>query len=96
MALTKDEIITTTTEKIGFSKSQSRDIIEQLLEIMKKTLSGEEDILVSGFGKFVVRRKGVRRGRNPQTNQDLQLKARKVVTFRPSGTLRKRIDPDWK
>jgi integration host factor subunit alpha len=96
MSLTKEEIIVTATEKIGFSKSQSRNHIEQLLEIMKRTLSVEEDVLVSGFGKFVVRRKGPRRGRNPQTSQDLQLKARKVVTFKPSGVLRKVIDPNWR
>ena len=96
MALTKEKLIATTTEKIGFSKSQSRDIIEQLLEIIKATLSSEDDVLISGFGKFVVRSKRARRGRNPQTNQDLQLKARRVVTFRPSGIFRKRIDPDWK
>ena len=95
MALTKEEIITNITEKIGFSKSQSRDVVEQLLEIMKRTLSGEENVLISGFGKFVIKRKRPRRGRNPQTNQDLQLKARKVVTFKPSGILRKAIDPNW-
>jgi integration host factor subunit alpha len=96
MALTKDKIITTATDKIGISRTQSRDVIEQLLEIMKRTLSGEEDIMISGFGKFTVKRKRARRGRNPQTSQDLQLKARRVVTFKASGVLRKAVDPDWR
>lgn len=94
MAVTKEEIISTIIDKVGFSRSQSRDVVEQLLEIMKRTLSSEEDILISGFGKFMVKRKGARRGRNPQTSQDLQLRARRVVTFRPSGVLRKGVDPD--
>lgn len=91
MALTKEKIIAAIIEKMGFSKSQSRDVIEQLLEIMKKALASEENILISGFGKFVVKRKRARRGRNPHTDQDLLLKARKVVVFKTSGTLRKEI-----
>ncbi len=92
MALTKEKIIANIYEKIGFSKSQSREVVEQLLEIMKRALASEENILISGFGKFVVKRKRARRGRNPQTNQDLQLKARKVVVFKTSGVLRKKVN----
>ncbi|OGP50021.1 MAG: DNA-binding protein [Deltaproteobacteria bacterium RBG_13_43_22] len=92
MALTKEKIIGTIYEKIGFSKSQSRDVVEQLLEIIKKALASEENILISGFGKFVVKRKRARRGRNPQTNKDLQLKARRVVVFKTSGVLRKKVN----
>ena len=66
--------------------------MEQLLEIMKKGLASEENLLISGFGKFVVKRKRARRGRNPQTNKDLQLKARRVVVFKTSGVLRKRVN----
>ncbi len=94
MALTKERIITTTIEKTGLSKNHSRDVVEQLLETMKKTLASEEDILVSSFGKFVVKRKRARRGRNPQTSQDMQLKARKVVSFKASGVLRERVNPN--
>ena len=92
MALTKEKIIATIRQKMDFSKSQSRDVIEQLVEILKKTLASEENILISGFGKFVVKRKRARRGRNPHTSQDLQIKARKVVTFRHSGILKKRVN----
>ena len=93
MALTKEKIIATVYEQIGFSKSQSREVIEQLLDIMKKALASEENLLISGFGKFVVKRKRARRGRNPQTNEDLQLKARKVVVF-TGGYLIRLISPD--
>jgi len=92
MALTKDKIINEVYLKLGFSKSQSRNVVEQLLEIMKRTLGGGEDLLISGFGKFGVKEKRARRGRNPQTREDLQLRARKVVVFKTSGILRKKIN----
>ena len=92
MAVTKEKIITDVYEQTGLSKSRSREVVENLLEIMKDTLSKEENILISGFGKFVVKRKRPRRGRNPQTKQDLQLRARKVVVFKTSGVLRRKIN----
>jgi len=92
MAVTKEKIITEVYEQTGLSKSQSREVVENLLEILKSTLAREENILISGFGKFVVKRKRPRRGRNPQTKQDLQLRARKVVVFKTSGVLRRKIN----
>ncbi|MBW2062581.1 MAG: integration host factor subunit alpha [Deltaproteobacteria bacterium] len=92
MAVTKEKIITQVYEKTGLSKSRSREVVENLLEIIKSTLAQEENILISGFGKFVVKHKRPRRGRNPQTNQDLQLRARKVVVFKTSGVLRRKIN----
>jgi integration host factor subunit alpha len=92
MAVTKEKIITDVYEKTGLSKSRSRDVVENLLEILKETLAREENVLISGFGKFVVKRKRPRRGRNPQTKQDLQLRARKVVVFKTSGVLRRKIN----
>jgi integration host factor subunit alpha len=59
---------------------------------MKETLARGEDLLISGFGKFVVKDKRARRGRNPQTRESLQLRARKVVVFKTSGILRKNIN----
>ncbi len=67
-------------------------IVEILLEIIKQSLENGEDVMVSGFGKLSVRQKSPRRGRNPATGDDLMLDARKVVTFKPSGNLRKRIN----
>ncbi|MBW2604395.1 MAG: integration host factor subunit alpha [Deltaproteobacteria bacterium] len=90
MALTKNDIVTSVHE-LGFTKKKSVEIIETLLEIMKDTLEKGEDVLISGFGKFCVKQKKQRRGRNPATGSDLILKERKVVTFKCSGKLRDKI-----
>lgn len=92
MALTKENIISRVYEQTQLSKSRAREVVESLLETMKGTLAEGEDILVSGFGKFMVKHKQARRGRNPQTRDDMQLRARKVVVFKTSGVLRKRIN----
>jgi integration host factor subunit alpha len=70
----------------------SRKVFESLLKIMKDTLSKGEDLLISGFGKFSVRQKRARRGRNPQTKERITLAARKVLVFKASGVVRKRIN----
>ena len=92
MALTKEKITESIYNQVGLSKTQSRRVVENLLDIMKHTLERGEDLLLSGFGKFLVKDKAARRGRNPQTKEDLQLKARTVVVFRTSGVLRKKIN----
>lgn len=92
MALTKDKIINEVYSQLGLRKNDARQVVEQLLEIMKRTLENGEDLLISGFGKFVVKEKKARRGRNPQTRRDLQLRARRVVVFKTSGILRKKIN----
>ena len=91
MALTKNDIVNSVHE-LGFTKKKSVEIIETLLEIMKSTLEKNEDLLISGFGKFCVKQKKQRRGRNPATGADLILKERKVVTFKCSGKLRNKIN----
>ena len=91
MALTKNDIVTSIHD-LGFTKKKSVEIIESLLEIIKSTLEKNEDVLISGFGKFCVKQKKQRRGRNPATGDDLMLKERKVVTFKCSGKLRERIN----
>ena len=96
MALTKEKIINTLYYQVGLSKSQARVVIESLLEIIKQTMENGEDLLISGFGKFVVKNKSARRGRNPQTTEDLQLRARRVVVFKISGVLRDKINTSSK
>jgi len=91
MALTKNDIVTSIHE-LGFTKKKSVEVIETLLEIIKNTLEKGEDVLISGFGKFCVKYKKQRRGRNPATGDDLMLKERKVVTFKCSGKLRDKIN----
>ncbi len=91
MALTKNQIVSKVND-LGFTKKKSVEIIETLLEIVKRSLENGDDVLISGFGKFCVKKKNQRRGRNPATGTDLILKKRKVVTFKCSGKLRKRIN----
>jgi integration host factor subunit alpha len=92
MALTKEKLIILLQNQLGWSRQESRQIVERLFKIMKGTLSQGEDLLISGFGKFSVRHKNVRRGRNPQTKESLILSARKVIVFKTSGVLRRRIN----
>lgn len=92
MTLTKASIIEEVQNQLRFSKKESTDLIEALLEIMKRTLTGGEDVLISGFGKFCVKRKKERRGRNPATGDDMLLSPRQVVTFKCSGKLRETIN----
>ncbi|MEE9503570.1 MAG: integration host factor subunit alpha [Thermodesulfobacteriota bacterium] len=92
MTLTKEKIVDSVYNQVGLSKNQSRRVVERLLKITKQTLIKGENLLVSGFGKFIVKDKAARRGRNPQTKEDLQLRARRVVVFRTSGVLRRKIN----
>lgn len=91
MALTKSDIVAKVHE-LGFTKKKSVEIIESLLEIVKSTLENGDDLLISGFGKFCVKEKKPRRGRNPATGADLILRERKVVTFKCSGKLRDKMN----
>ena len=91
MSLTKSDIIRQVNQ-LGYNWKDSAEIVETLLEIIKQSLEDGEDVLVSGFGKFVIQKKAPRRGRNPATGDDLMLDARKVVNFRCSGKLRKKIN----
>ena len=84
MSLTKAHIVETVAEQIGYTKNQSAETIETLFEIIKRTLESGEDVLISKFGKFCVKEKKQRRGRNPSTGQNLMLEPRKVATFRYS------------
>ena len=90
--LTKAHIIDAVAERNGFTRKKSIDTIEILLELIKQSLESGDDVLISGFGKFCVKKKKKRRGRNPATGLDMMLKPRKVVTFQCSGILRTKIN----
>lgn len=92
MALTKNHVISALHARLELPKTKSTELVESLLEIIKRTLENGEDVLISGFGKFSVKRKKERRGRNPQTREDLVLESRKVVTFKCSPVLRDKIN----
>jgi len=92
MALTKAEVIEIVYKELGLPKNHCTELVETLLEIIKTTLENGEDVLVSGFGKFCVKDKKQRRGRNPATGEDLTLDQRRVVTFKCSHLLRDKIN----
>lgn len=92
MTLTKAAIAESIREEIPRSKAQINETVELLLEIMKRTMEDGEDVLISGFGKFSVKEKRKRRGRNPATGDSMMLEPRRVVTFRCSQMLRDRVN----
>ena len=92
MAITKEKLTGVLQDQLGMSRQESRQILEGLFKIMKDTLSQGEDLLISGFGKFSVKHKKARQGRNPQTEESLTIDARKVVVFKTSGVLRRRLN----
>ena len=92
MTLTKANIVDAIHDELGFPKNRSAELIEILLEQIKSTLDNGQDVLISGFGKFCVKDKKARRGRNPATGDDMMLSQRRVVTFRCSHLLREKIN----
>ena len=92
MTLTKSKIVDAIHTELGFPKNRSAKMLELLLELIKNDLDNGEDVLISGFGKFCVKDKTPRRGRNPATGDDMLLSQRRVVTFRCSHLLRKKIN----
>ncbi len=92
MTLTKAELIDSVYEKVGFSKKEAADLVELVFESMKEELCKGQSIKISGFGKFRVRGKKARMGRNPQTGDAMVISARKVLTFTPSRILRDGIN----
>ncbi len=96
MTLTKIQIVESIHNQTGLPKNKSTDIVETLLEVIKSTLASGEDVLISNFGKFCVKEKKERKGRNPATGDDMMLEPRKVVTFTCSGKLRDRVNGQQK
>jgi integration host factor subunit alpha len=94
MTLTKAQIIEFIQNQTGFPRNKSSETVETLLEIIKGALASGEDVLISSFGKFCVREKQERKGRNPATGNAMMLRSRKVVTFTCSGKLRDKINAD--
>jgi integration host factor subunit alpha len=94
MALTKNQIVDAIHEglRFTFSRKQIIEAVDTLIEIIKKTLENGDDLLISGFGKFSVKEKKERQGRNPATGDDMILEPRRVVTFKCSGKLRNKLN----
>ena len=94
MTLTKAHIVEAISRQANFTKKKSSDAVETILEFIKSSLVSGEDVLISGFGKFCVREKQERRGRNPATGENIILPPKRVVTFRCSGKLREKINKE--
>jgi integration host factor subunit alpha len=92
MTLTKSDLIDKIYNQCEVEKAKSTDIVEHTLRIIKDTLASEEDVLITGFGKFCIKEKSERRGRNPQTGEDFLLSPRRVVTFKCSTVFKERIN----
>jgi integration host factor subunit alpha len=91
MAVTKEKLTILLQDRLGTSRQESRQLVERFFQIMRDNLTRGEDLLISGFGKFWVRQKKARRGRNPQTKENLTISARKVVVFKASRVLRQHL-----
>jgi integration host factor subunit alpha len=92
MTLTKADIVEAVARQNGYTINRSFELIEILLEIIKSRLETGQDILISGFGKFCVKEKEERLGRNPATGESMMLAPRKTITFRCSRKLRDKIN----
>lgn len=90
--MTKADLVETIFGKVGLSKIESQKIIEVIFDIIKQTLVEGESVKISGFGTFDVKKKNVRRGRNPKTGEELQISARRVITFKESNHLKDRVE----
>jgi integration host factor subunit alpha len=91
MTLTKENLVQSLYDQVGLSKQQSRAMIDNVFEIIKKSLDFGDDFLISGFGKFCVKKKAPRRGRNPAIGEELTLDSRRVVTLKCSPVLKKKL-----
>ncbi len=94
--MTKADLIENVYLKTEFSKKEAADIIEEVFDLIKSTLQDGETIKVSGFGNFVVQNKATRRGRNPQTGEALEISSRKILTFKPSQSLKCAVNGNGK
>jgi integration host factor subunit alpha len=90
--MTKADLIGALYEKVGLSKKESSELVEIIFETIRKALEKGEKVKISGFGNFNVRSKKVRRGRNPQTGEEIKISARSVLTFKASPVLKKALN----
>ncbi len=90
--MTKRELVNNVYDKLGLTKQECYDIVSNFFEVIKRTLAKDEDVMISDFGKFIVKQKHARRGRNPQTGEKMEIAARKVILFKLSGVLNDEIN----
>ena len=90
--MTKADLIKALTEKTGLLHKECARLVESLFELMSANLESGEQVKIAGFGLFDVKSKTVRRGRNPQTGEQLEISGRKVLKFKPSPVMKKRME----
>lgn len=90
--MTKADIVERVHERTGFTKKDSIELVDQVFELIKDTLAGGENLKISGFGNFTVKQKNDRRGRNPQTGEEITIEARRILSFKPSQILKQNIN----
>lgn len=90
--MNKKNIVEAIHAKVGFSKRETAEIVDKALDLLKAALAEGDPVLISSFGKFSVREKEARKGRNPKTGETMVLPARKVVTFKASRVLKEQIN----
>jgi integration host factor subunit alpha len=88
----KSDIANDIYEIVGISKNEAADIVEMILNLLKDVLKKGESVKIAGFGNFIVRSKGARKGRNPRTGEEIGITPRRVVTFRPSQVFKKFVN----
>jgi len=96
MTMTKADIIERIHERVGFSKKEASEVVESVFEVMKNQLEDGDTVKLSGFGKFVINDKGSRKGRNPQSGEEIVITGRRVLSFKPSQVLKKTINSTWR
>ena len=94
--MTRADIIDKIHKKVGFSRREIKTIVDSTFDIIKQTLQREDKIVISGFGNFIIQNKKPRRGRNPQTGGDLEISARRILTFKPSLIIRANLKTSQK
>jgi integration host factor subunit alpha len=90
--MTKADIVDRISANLGFTKKESQDLVEVVFSMLKTTLESGEDVKISGFGKFEVKQKKDRIGRNPQTGETITIEARRILSFKPSSILRTAVN----
>ena len=94
MAITKAELVSIISDKCSFSRQEAIEIVEQVFQILKETLEKGEKVKISGFGSFITREKRPRKGRNPQSGEQIMISGRRVLTFKASAILRKVLNKE--
>jgi integration host factor subunit alpha len=90
--MTKSDIVEAIHQRVGFSKKRSSEVVALVLDLIKEALESGEKVKISGFGNFELRRKDPRKGRNPQTGEEIVITERQVLTFKPSQVLKDRLN----